>query len=143
MLLSNFHPFSEAKFHGSSSCTRSSASNGCWHSRELATLHAQEAAAVKASGEIATQAIFFGLELLGHEPRGLGRLLRQRSRRCRSAVDAEVPKQQATQRTPAITSYYWLTRRKRACLITLTNTASGLSASMRPQSSTFFGGLRV
>ena len=79
---------------------------------------------------MATQAIFFGLELLGHEPRGLGSLLRQRSRRCRSAVDAEVPKQQATQRTPAITSYCLLTRRERACLVTLINTASELSASM-------------
>ena len=77
---------------------------------------------------MATLAIFFGLELLGHEPRGLGRLLRQRSRRCRSAVDAEVPKQQATQRTPAITSYCLLTRRERACLVALIiNTASELS----------------
>ena len=38
-------------------------------------------------------------------------------------------KQQALQRTTAITSYCWLTRRERACLVILINTASGLSIS--------------
>ena len=43
-------------------------------------------------------------------------------------MDAEAPKQQALQRTTAITSYCWLTRRERACLVIL-NTASELSIS--------------
>ena len=41
-----------------------------------------------------------------------------------------MPKQQAIQRTPAITSYCLLTRRERACLVTLINTASELSTSI-------------
>ena len=40
-----------------------------------------------------------------------------------------MPKQQATQRTPATTPYCLLTRRERACLVTLIKTASELSAS--------------
>ena len=44
-------------------------------------------------------------------------------------MDAEAPKQQALQRTTAITSYCWLTRRERACLVILINTASELSIS--------------
>ena len=43
-------------------------------------------------------------------------------------MDAEALKQQALQRTTAITSYCWLTRRERACLVIL-NTASELSIS--------------
>ena len=43
-------------------------------------------------------------------------------------MDAEAPKQQALQRTTAITSYCWLTRRERACLVILI-TASELSIS--------------
>ena len=38
-------------------------------------------------------------------------------------------KQQVLQRTPAIASYCLLTRRERACLVTLIDTASGLSIS--------------
>ena len=40
-----------------------------------------------------------------------------------------MPKQQALQRTTAIASYCLLTRRERACLVILINTASGLSIS--------------
>ena len=78
---------------------------------------------------MASQATCFGLGLLGREPGGLGRLLRRRSRRLRPSVDAEVAKQQVLQRTPAIASYCLLTRRERACLVTLIDTASGLSIS--------------
>ena len=81
---------------------------------------------------MASQATCFGLSLLGCEAGGFGRLLRRRSRRCRPSVDAEVPKQQALQRTPAIASYCLLTRmtrRERARLVTLIGTASGLSIS--------------
>ena len=42
---------------------------------------------------------------------------------------AEVRKQQATQRTPAITPYCLLTRQEHACLVTLINPASELSSS--------------
>ena len=78
---------------------------------------------------MASQATCFGLSLLGCEAGGFGRLLSRRSRRCRPSVDAEVPKQQALQRTPAIASYCLLTRRERARLVTLIGTASGLSIS--------------
>ena len=44
-------------------------------------------------------------------------------------MDAEAPKQQALQRTTAIASYCLLTRRERACLDVLINTASGPSIS--------------
>ena len=54
-------------------------------------------------------------------------------------------KQQVLQRTPAIASYCLLTRRERACLVTLIDTASGLSISTShdPKSRTFVGALRV
>jgi len=78
---------------------------------------------------MASQATCFGLGLLGCETCGFGRRPSRWSGRWRPSVDAEAPKQQALQRTTAITSYCWLTRRERACLVILINTASELSIS--------------